>query len=378
MLLAIGIVAALGGGGFLLSRAHKTAAAPPPPPPPPPAVAMQPPARPPGGGTSITNPKQPASGGSLDVKLITTVGSLAGTAGTAIAGAAGISLGLVAAWAAAVAAIVGFTLLVTFAGITELQNLATGRKGYLSAYLMSVVTKVSAEMIKGFTDQGATIIQARAAANLYGFYEAVGYNRAALAFCLKGGNPITQAGDVGYWADRGQCLPEAGWIFSKSPAWVPPPPGVRADLWPAQPDTLEYRVFGAGGVAQAKQDAGNFWNPFYEATADFSGRALRCTYALQSHAGGSDWGLNFDSDGGLTTVALYVNYGMIGNSIGRPQDCVEHGDRVVDRSLVIVPPAPPNAGGTGLAWFFLGSENNPLTAKRDATGKILGPVRPNR
>jgi hypothetical protein len=374
MLLAIGIVGLLGGGGFLLSRSHKTAVAAPPPPPPPPAA---PPPGPRTGGTSLTTPKQPISGGTLDVKLLTTGASVAGTAATAIAAAGGISVGIVAAWAAAIAAIVGFALLSGFALAGELTNLATGRKGYKAAMLMSVVTKVSAEMLKGFVDRGASMFQARAAANLYGFYEAVGYNRAALAFVLKGGNPNDpqQAGNVGYWADRGQCVEEAGGIFSKSPAWVPPPPLFNGIAWPPEPNSLEYTVFGAGGAAQAKADAGNFWNPLFEATADFSGRALRCTYALQTHAGGSDWGLNFDFDGGLTTVGLYVNYGMIGNSMGRPQDCIEHGDRVVDRALVILPTKPQI--GTGLAWFFLGSEQNPATAKRDSLGNVLGPVRPN-
>lgn len=393
MLLALGIVAAVGVGAWALAR----------PRPPSSSSTATPGAKPIGSTTPppekpvVTVALAPPGGGSKEaLGFVTTglgvvgtavgivkgaAGVLGGTGGATAGAAAGVSLSLVAGWGVAIAAIAGFVIFSIMFAANDFEQLKTGPAGYMQINLVRFGNETAQKhipmLMKPVADggRGYSELKARAMARLIGFACAVGYNRAAWAWVKHGGVPRVQNLQLreptepefeGYYVARAFGLPdEIGYIYeSKAPpppkppnhtgAWPPPPPLIGSLAWG---QTLEWFMFQGHGTtrAQCLADAGSEWNAELEGVCDFIGRASRCAYMLHNKMGQGGIAIfstesavrAYASTGAIGMPQLSTVTGVRSNPTAHPQWAE---NTVIDSAKQCVKGGV--FGGPAIAWFF--------------------------
>lgn len=233
-------------------------------------------------------------------------GGTAAASGGTTAAAVGASLGPIALFVVAAAAVVAGVTLGIMNIVKDVNSQALGAFGYLQQQLVALAHGTSAKLQLQYQAAGMSNLKARSLANLVGFAVAVGYNRAALAYVVQGA-AREQAGPIPigsidpqndrhlmFYIARAMCLPDAPGFIYKSANPVPPkPPGFQGAWPPPSPLldgrkwdlTLEEYVFAGSTRAQAIADAGDAWTPEIERACDFMGRAMRCAFHLHNEYG---------------------------------------------------------------------------------------------
>ncbi len=148
------------------------------------------------------------------------------------------------------------------------------------------------------------------------------FNRANLNWCLtlRGNLADVVAGlpddlRIGYWADRGLCLPEKGYIRSNIMA-TPGLPRSMAAMEGADADgALDYHILDARNESEVKARLAGIWNDEIEGVADFVGRAIAATAQL--------------SQPGHIVPEYMPDAGVIGNNT--PRVYVYDGSKLVQR-----------------------------------------------